>query len=162
MNTDIETKPVAQRANILVVDDDPDLLRLMQIRLTAAGYAVSTADSGERALVQASVARPQLLVTDLRMGGMDGMALFDSIHSNNPTLPVIVLTAHGTIPDAVAAVKRGVFGYLSKPFDAKRLLIEIERALTLSGDRAPAADGDDGGWREEIITRNPAMEDMLA
>jgi len=162
MNTSIETKPVAQRANILVVDDDPDLLRLMQIRLTAAGYAVSTADSGERALVQASVARPQLLVTDLRMGGMDGMALFDSIHSNNPTLPVIVLTAHGTIPDAVAAVKRGVFGYLTKPFDAKALLTEIERALTLSGDRAPVADGDDGGWRAEIITRNPAMEDMLA
>ncbi len=162
MNTSIETKPAAQRANILVVDDDPDLLRLMQIRLTAAGYAVSTAESGERALVQASVARPQLLVTDLRMGGMDGMALFESIHSHNPTLPVIVLTAHGTIPDAVAAVKRGVFGYLTKPFDAKALLTEIERALTLSGDRAPAADGDDGGWRQEIITRNPAMEDMLA
>ncbi len=162
MNTDTVTKPSAKRANILVVDDDPDLLRLMQIRLSAAGYAVSTAESGERALVQASVARPQLLVTDLRMGGMDGMALFESIHSNNPTLPVIVLTAHGTIPDAVAAVKRGVFGYLTKPFDAKALLTEIERALTLSGDRAPAADGDDGGWREEIITRNPAMEDMLA
>src|SRR6185295_7145856 len=83
-------------------------------------------------------------------------------HSNNPTLPVIVLTAHGTIPDAVAAVKRGVFGYLTKPFDAKALLTEIERALTLSGDRAPVTDGDDGGWRAEIITRNPAMEDMLA
>ena len=128
MNTDIETKLSAQRANILVVDDDPDLLRLMQIRLTAAGYAVSTAESGERALAQASVARPQLLVTDLRMGGMDGMALFESIHSHNPTLPVIVLTAHGTIPDAVAAVKRGVFGYLTKPFDAKTLLTEIGRA----------------------------------
>jgi two-component system response regulator GlrR len=162
MNTNTETKLSAQRANILVVDDDPDLLRLMQIRLTAAGYAVSTAESGERALAQASVARPQLLVTDLRMGGMDGMALFESIHSHNPTLPVIVLTAHGTIPDAVAAVKRGVFGYLTKPFDAKALLTEIERALTLSGGRASAGDGDDAGWRAEIITRNPVMEDMLA
>ena len=162
MNTSIETIPSVQRANILVVDDDPDLLRLMQIRLTAAGYAVSTAESGERALAQASVARPQLLVTDLRMGGMDGMALFEAIQAQNPTLPVIVLTAHGTIPDAVAAVKGGVFGYLTKPFDAKALLTEIERALTLSGDRAPAADGDDGGWRAEIITRNPAMEDVLA
>jgi len=162
MNTDIETKLSALRANILVVDDDPDLLRLMQIRLTAAGYAVSTAESGERALAQASVARPQLLVTDLRMGGMDGMALFESIHSHNPTLPVIVLTAHGTIPDAVAAVKRGVFGYLTKPFDAKALLTEIERALTLSGGRAQPADGDDASWRAEIITRNPVMEDMLA
>ena len=162
MNTSIETKPPAQRASILVVDDDPDLLRLMQIRLTAAGYAVTTAESAERALAQASVARPQLLVTDLRMGGMDGMALYEAIHVHNPTLPVIVLTAHGTIPDAVAAVKLGVFGYLTKPFDARALLTEIERALALSGDRAPAADGDDEGWRAEIITRNPAMEDVLA
>jgi two-component system response regulator GlrR len=160
MNT--ETMKLPQRANVLVVDDDPDLLRLMQIRLTAAGYAVTTAESGERALAQASVARPQLLVTDLRMGGMDGMALYDSIHAQNPTLPVIILTAHGTIPDAVAAVKRGVFGYLTKPFEAKALLTEIERALTLSGDRAPAEAGDDGDWRADIITRNPAMEDILA
>src|SRR5215475_13658358 len=98
MNTHAETMPLPPRANILVVDDDPDLLRLMQIRLTAAGYAVSTAESAERALAQASIARPQLLVTDLRMGGMDGMALYDSIHVHKPTLPVIILTAHGSIP----------------------------------------------------------------
>ena len=150
------------RTSILVVDDDPDLLRLMQIRLTAAGYAVTTADSAERALAQASVTRPRLLVTDLRMGGMDGMALFEAIRAENPTLPVIILTAHGTIPDAVAAVNRGVFGYLTKPFDAKALLVEVERALALSGGAASGADGEDSGWRAEIITRNPAMEDVLA
>ena len=150
------------RTSILVVDDDPDLLRLMQIRLTAAGYAVTTADSAERALAQASVTRPRLLVTDLRMGGMDGMAPFEAIRAENPTLPVIILTAHGTIPDAVAAVNRGVFGYLTKPFDAKALLIEVERALALSGGVATGADGEDHGWRAEIITRNPAMEDVLA
>ena len=150
------------RTSILVVDDDPDLLRLMQIRLTAAGYAVTTADSAERALAQASVTRPRLLVTDLRMGGMDGMALFEAIRAENPTLPVIILTVHGTIPDAVAAVNRGVFGYLTKPFDAKALLIEVERALALSGGVATGADGEDHGWRAEIITRNPAMEDVLA
>jgi two-component system response regulator GlrR len=134
----------------------------MQIRLTAAGYAVTTADSAERALAQASVTRPRLLVTDLRMGGMDGMALFEAIRAENPTLPVIILTAHGTIPDAVAAVNRGVFGYLTKPFDAKSLLIEVERALALSGGVATGAGGEDHGWRAEIITRNPAMEDVLA
>ncbi len=150
------------RTSILVVDDDPDLLRLMQIRLTAAGYAVTTADSAERALAQASVTRPRLLVTDLRMGGMDGMALFEAIRAEIPTLPVIILTAHGTIPDAVAAVNRGVFGYLTKPFDAKALLIEVERALALSGGVATGADGEDHGWRAEIITRNPSMEDVLA
>ena len=152
----------AQRASILVVDDDPDLLRLMQIRLTAAGYAVTTAESAERALAQMSVARPRLVVTDLRMGGMDGIALFEAIHAQNPTLPVIILTAHGTIPDAVSAVKRGVFGYLTKPFDAKALLTEIDRALAVGGGPAPAAGGEDAEWRAGIITRNPVMEDVLA
>jgi two-component system, NtrC family, response regulator GlrR len=147
--------------SILVVDDDPDLLRLMQIRLTAAGYAVSTADSGERALAQASVTRPQLVVTDLRMGGMDGMALFEAIRTDHPTMPVIILTAHGTIPDAVSAVQRGVFGYLTKPFEPKALLTEVERALAMSGgSRGGGETGD--AWRSEIITRNPVLEDVLA
>ena len=150
----------SQRTSILVVDDDPDLLRLMQIRLTAAGYAVSTAESGERALVQASVARPQLVVTDLRMGGMDGMALFDAIRADRPTMPVIILTAHGTIPDAVAAVQRGVFGYLTKPFDSKALLTEVERALAMAGGVRVNGDAAND-WRRDVITRNPAMEDVL-
>ncbi|HXF68096.1 MAG TPA: sigma 54-interacting transcriptional regulator [Burkholderiales bacterium] len=149
----------AQRASILVVDDDPDLLRLIEIRLTAAGHAVTTAESAERALARLAVARPQLVVTDLKMGGMDGMALYEAIRAEHPTLPVIILTAHGTIPDAVAAVKRGVFGYLTKPFDPRALLAEVERALAVAG-AAPAAQGEE--WRAEIITRNPAMEDVLA
>ena len=151
----------ASRTSILVVDDDPDLLRLMQIRLTAAGYAVSTAESGERALAQVSVARPQLVVTDLRMGGMDGMALFEAIRAGHPTLPVIMLTAHGTIPDAVSAVQRGVFGYLTKPFDPKALLAEVERALAMAGGGREGADAG-SEWRRDIITRNPAMEDVMA
>ena len=151
----------APRASILVVDDDPDLLRLMQIRLTAAGYAVSTAESAERALAQVSATRPQLVVTDLRMGGMDGMALFEAIRSGYPMMPVIILTAHGTIPDAVSAVQRGVAGYLTKPFDPKALLTEVERALATAGGRGePGASGEE--WRRDIITRNHAMEDVLA
>ncbi|RPJ46283.1 MAG: response regulator [Betaproteobacteria bacterium] len=148
-------------ARVLVVDDDPGLLRLMQLRLEAAGYGVTVADSGERALAQLAVSRPGVVVTDLQMGGMDGIALFEAIRAESPALPVIILTAHGTIPDAVAAVKGGVFGYLTKPFDAKALLVEIERALTVSG--APNVAGvDDGAWRAAIITRNPTMEEVLA
>ena len=151
------------QGSILVVDDDPDLLRLMQIRLTAAGHTVTTAESGEQALAHFAVARPQCVITDLRMGAMDGLALFDAIHAENPTLPVIVLTAHGTIPDAVAAVKRGLFGYLAKPFDARALIAEIDRALTVSGGANVAETASDElGWRKAIITRNPAMEDVLA
>ena len=151
------------RSRVLVVDDDSDLLRLVEIRLSASGYAVTTANSGERALAQISAARPHLVVTDLRMGGMDGMALFEAIRAGHPTLPVIVLTAHGTIPDAVAAVKRGVFGYLTKPFDPKGLLAEVERALAAAGGLPDTASGDTGGeWRRDLITRNAAMEDVLA
>ncbi len=149
------------KAQVLVVDDDPGLLRLMQLRLEAAGYGATLADSGERALAQLAVSRPQVVVTDLQMGGMDGITLFEAIRADNPALPVIILTAHGTIPDAVSAVKGGVFGYLTKPFDAKALLVEIERALAVSG--VPNAAGiDDGAWRAAIITRNPAMEEVLA
>ena len=152
----------AVRASVLVVDDDPDLLRLMQIRLSAAGYAVTTAESAERALAQLAVARPRVVVTDLRMSGMDGMALFEAIRQQNPALPVIILTAHGTIPEAVGAVKSGVFGYLTKPFEARALLTEIERAITLGGGAGSASTDADDSWRKEIITRNPAMEDVLA
>jgi two-component system response regulator GlrR len=75
-------------------------------------------------------------------------------------LPSIILTAHGTIPDAVAATKRGVFGYLTKPFDAQELLGEVERALAVGGGMQPQAQGDE--WRAAIITSNPVMEDILA
>ncbi|MEA3153747.1 MAG: two-component system, NtrC family, response regulator GlrR [Betaproteobacteria bacterium] len=152
----------APRPSILVVDDDPDLLRLMQIRLSAAGYAVTTAESAERALAQLAVARPRVVVTDLRMSGMDGMALFHSIQAQNAALPVIILTAHGTIPDAVAAVKGGVFGYLTKPFEARTLLTEIERAISLGGGAGDGLAEADEGWRKEILTRNPAMEEVLS
>ena len=104
---------------ILIVDDDADLLELLSIRLTAAGYKVEAVQSAEAALNYLDVSRPQLVISDMQMSGMDGMALFEHIHRNLPTLPVIILTAHGTIPDAVTAVQRGVFGYLAKPSIAR-------------------------------------------
>ena len=147
------------KARILIVDDDPDLLRLLTLRLEGADYAVDSADSAERALAKLSVAIPQLVITDLRMSGMDGMALFENIHKSNPALPVIILTAHGTIPEAVAATQRGVFGYLTKPFDSRDLLQQVEKAVALSGSRSGKADSED--WRAGIITRSLALESIL-
>ncbi|HXZ92029.1 MAG TPA: sigma 54-interacting transcriptional regulator [Burkholderiales bacterium] len=144
---------------ILLVDDDKDLLQLIAMRLSAAGYAVATADSGESALASLAVSRPQLVITDLRMHGMDGLALFDAIHRHAPSLPVVILTAHGTIPEAVAATRRGVFSFLTKPFDSKLLLDTVADALRLS---SPPAGGQGEDWRAGIITRSPAMEDLLA
>jgi two-component system response regulator GlrR len=147
-------------AKVLVVDDDADLLRLVSIRLQSAGFDVVTADSGERALAILSASTPQVVVTDLRMGGMDGMALFDQVHRSNPVLPVIILTAHGTIPDAVAATQRGVFGYLTKPFDGKDLVTQVTRAATLSAPAPIDEPADD--WKSGIVTRNPEFETVLA
>ncbi|MBI2961193.1 MAG: sigma 54-interacting transcriptional regulator [Betaproteobacteria bacterium] len=144
---------------ILIVDDDPDILKLVSMRLAAAGHSVRAVDSAEKALAAMAVSRPQLVITDLKMGGKDGLTLFDEIHEQAPTLPVIILTAHGTIPDAVAATKRGVFGFLPKPFDGKLLLEQVEQALRLSGAAAPPATGED--WRRDIVTHSPKMEDLL-
>jgi len=114
---------------VMLVDDDRDLLRLLSIRLTAAGYDVRSMTSGEEALAQLEQNNPDVIVTDLQMGGMDGMTLFDRVHASRPTLPVLVLTAHGTIPDAFNAANRGVFSYLTKPFNSHVLLSHLERAV---------------------------------
>src|SRR6266853_1049912 len=143
---------------ILLVDDDPDILRLMSLRLGSAGYRVQAVDSGEKALAALAASRPELVITDLKMGGIDGLALFDEIRKQAPVLPVIILTAHGTIPDAVAATRRGVFGFQSKPFDGKHLLEQVEQALRLSGAARGAGDED---WRREFVTQSPKMENVL-
>jgi two-component system response regulator GlrR len=146
------------QGKILLVDDDPDLLRLLAIRLKSAGYEVAAAESAEKALAAIAVSVPQLVITDLRMSGMDGMALFDVVKRDHPALPVIILTAHGTIPDAVAATQRGVFGYLTKPYESASLLEQVAAALKLSGSMASEGDVE---WRSEIITRSRIMEDVL-
>ncbi|GBL46601.1 putative sensory histidine kinase YfhA [Sulfuriferula multivorans] len=152
---------IESKLKILVVDDDADLLELLSIRLTAAGYEVETVQNAEAALNRLDVSRPQLVITDMQMGGMDGMALFEHIHRTTPTLPVIILTAHGTIPDAVAAAQRGVFGYLAKPFDSKTLLAQIAQALRISPGITPQIETPQALWRAGIITQSAAMEDLL-
>ncbi len=152
----------AAPSRILLVDDDPDLLRLVSLRLKTAGYEVTAVESGEKALASLAVSRPQLVITDMRMSGMDGMALFDAVHRENPTLPVIILTAHGNIPDAVEATHKGVFGYIPKPYDARTLLDQVDKAIRLGGPTHGEANAPQEAWREGIITRNQRMEDLLA
>jgi len=147
-----------ENPRVLLVDDDKDLLQLIAMRLSAAGYAVTAVESGEAALAALAVSRPQAVVTDLRMQGMDGMALFDAIHRDSPSLPVVILTAHGTIPEAVSATRRGVFSFLTKPFEPKVLLDTVAAALRLSS----VPSGNVENWRVEIITRSSAMEDLLS
>ena len=151
-----DTKP-----KILIVDDDTDLLELLAIRLTAAGYKTETVQSAEAALNHLAVSRPQLVISDMQMSGMDGMTLFEHIHRTLPTLPVIILTAHGTIPDAVTAVQRGVFGYLAKPFDSKTLLANISQALRFVPVASSQNEASRADWRRSIITQSAVMENLL-
>ena len=148
-----------KKPQILLVDDDAGLRKLITLRLEANGFRVEAVDSGEAALGQLAVARPDAVLTDMQMGGMDGMALFNAIHARDPALPVIVLTAHGTIPDAVAATQRGLFGYLTKPYDAPTLIDLLKRATRLAGS---SPDAIDNSWRGEIVTASPVMDILLA
>lgn len=145
---------------VLLVDDDADLLHLLGLRLEAAGYLVDKAASAEAALSALAVRRADVLLTDWRLPGMDGMALFEQVKRSYPSLPVIILTAHGTVPDAVEAVSRGVFGYLVKPFDSAALLSKVSQALQLS---APALSHDEqDAWRAEVVSCSPLMDELLA
>lgn len=151
-------------ARILIVDDDPALLRLLSLRLREEGHEVLDAASGEAALARLDQELPHLLITDLRMGGMDGLELFEAVHRRHPLLPVLMLTAHGTIPDAVKALQKGVFGYIPKPFEARELMNEVARALAASqalGADMPGAEPGEA-WREAILTRSPRMQQLLA
>jgi len=156
-------------AHVLVVDDDEDILRLLAMRLQARGFRVTAASSAEEALARIAVDPPRVVVSDVRLPGRDGLALFEEIRTTRPTLPVILLTAHGSIPDAVDATSRGVFGYLTKPFDSQILLEKIDLALQLSAPELPvAAAGTAAGnaradeWLAGIVFRSTQMAELLA
>lgn len=142
-------------AHLLLVDDDPGLLKLLGMRLVTEGYSVVTAESGQEGLKVLSREKIDLVISDLRMDEMDGLQLFTEIQKQQPGMPVIILTAHGSIPDAVAATQQGVFSFLTKPVDKDALYKAIDSALE------HAAPSGDDGWRESIVTRSPVMLRLL-
>ena len=146
---------IRKPAHLLLVDDDPGLLKLLGMRLVSEGYSVVTAESGPEALRVLTRERVDLVVSDLRMDEMDGLQLFAEIQKAQPGMPVIILTAHGSIPDAVAATQQGVFSFLTKPVDKDALYKAIDDALEQS---SPATDE---RWRQAIVTRSPQMLRLL-
>lgn len=140
---------------ILLVDDDENLLRLMTIRLQGEGYQVSTAEGGKEALKLLNTQTFDVVLSDLRMPGLDGLSLFEEIVALRRDVPVILMTAHGTIQDAVEATQRGVFGFLTKPIDHEALREQLVKAIS---QRKGAQTG---AWSEQIITRSMQMEQLL-
>lgn len=143
---------------LLLVDDDANQLKLMSIRLEAEGFSVHTVESAELAL-QALRNHPfDLVITDLRMNGASGLDLFEQIRHFYPGLPVVIMSAQGTIPEAVSATQMGVFEFLTKPIDKNVLLSTIRAALKRSGSTQSEVSEE---WREHIVSRSPLIERIL-
>jgi two-component system response regulator GlrR len=149
------------KATLLLVDDEADLLRLWGIRLESSGFTVITAQSGEEAIATFTATKPDVVITDLRMPGIDGMALYEAIRQHNKSVPVIIITAHGSIPEAVEATRQGVFSFLTKPIDGASLIREVEKAVEFSGGGAAGRDTWED-WRKDIICQSPIMEELLS
>lgn len=161
MNPASEIRVTPSSAHVLIIDDDRDLLRLLTMRLQAWGLRVATAASAEEGLARIAVEPPQLVLSDIRLPGKDGLGLFEEIRATRPALPVILLTAHGTIPDAVQAMSRGVFSYLTKPFDNKVLFEKIQQALQISPPSSGHEAGQGESWRAGVIYRSSRMAELM-
>jgi signal transduction histidine kinase len=117
------------RRNILVVDDDATIVEVLEMRLTSMGYEVTATADPQAAVLAVEQTRFDVALIDLRMEPTDGIALMEAVHTRQPRLPVLIMTAHGTIETAVDAVQRGAFDYLTKPFLRDELRAKIARAL---------------------------------
>ncbi|MEZ5503651.1 MAG: sigma 54-interacting transcriptional regulator [Halioglobus sp.] len=143
---------------LLLVDDDASLLKLMAIRLEAEGFEVHTVESAELAVQTLRNTPADLVITDLRMDGASGLELFEQIQHFYPGLPVIIMSAQGTIPEAVSATQMGVFEFLTKPVDKTVLLSTVRAALQRSGSTQAEIFEE---WREHIVSRSPLIERIL-
>ena len=154
-----------EQERILVVDDDEGLLHLLRMRLSALGFSVTPCTGGRDALTAARQETFDIAITDLRLRAEDGLALAEELMQIQPGLPVIILTAHGSIPNAVEAMQRGAFGYLTKPFDDKELKATLDKALiqlrmTREIQRLKSLVKELYGL-ENVIARSPAMQRLF-
>ncbi|WP_375770893.1 sigma-54 dependent transcriptional regulator [Archangium gephyra] len=117
------------KGNVLLVDDDPAVAKVLGALLGQAGLTVHTASNGQEALVQLGRKPIDVVVSDVRMPGMGGMELLAEVGRSWPDVPVILLTAHGTVPLAVEAMKAGAADFALKPFDREEILFSIRKAL---------------------------------
>src|SRR5216684_5794345 len=151
-----ESKQRVRKARILVVDNDLESRRFLNARLAGGRYRVDTVDNSQAALDACVRSRPNLVISELRLDPMDGLALLKELKSCWPALTVIIVTAHPTIAEAVRATQCGAFGFLVKPIEREELLGQVERALAAS--TFALAEGD---WRSDIVTRSQLMEERL-
>jgi two-component system, NtrC family, response regulator GlrR len=145
-----------RKPRILLVDNDSESRRFMSVRLATADYIVESADGATAALEFCVRSRPNLVITDLHLNDMDGLALLKELKSRWPALTVVIVTAHGTIAQAVQATQCGAFGFLVKPVEKAELLGQVQRAIAASTFALVKGD-----WRADIVSRSQLMEDRL-
>src|SRR5262245_57691630 len=154
---------MGSKRTVLLVDDDPAVSKVLSALLDQEGIQTAEVRSGGEALEWLERRPADVVLTDLRMPGIDGMQLLGRINSRWPEIPVIVLTAHGTVPLAVEAMKRGATEFLQKPFERDEVVFVVKRALASASalaERAPRG-GDDAG-NKGIVGDSPAMRDLMA
>jgi len=149
------------KPKILVIDDDSSLRRVLEYNLQQEGYQVVTAASGEEGLDTFAKEHPALVVTDMKMPGMDGLQVLKTIKGKSPQTLVIVITAFGTVDLAVAAMKQGAYDYITKPFNRDELRLIVAKALQFTGmaaenQRLKSALSDRADFRT-IVGSSPAM-----
>lgn len=148
------------KQKILVVDDDPNVLEVLNARLTSAGFTVIKADGAEKALEFIQTHQVDFIISDMKMPNMGGMDLFSEVRAINPSLPVLFLTAYGTIPDAVRAVKAGAVDYLAKPFDGRELVKKLKDIIAETSRSSHAKDKPSKDNAFSMITKSPVMKDL--
>jgi two-component system response regulator GlrR len=151
--------------NILVVDDDQNILKVIKMRLEASGYTVVTAAQAETAIGKAQEEIFNLALVDFKLPGKDGLYLMEELRRLNPGLPVIILTAYGTIDNAVTAMKKGAYNYMTKPFKHEELLGKIKNCLAYGGgcrvQRRPARGDRERNNFKNIIGKSQKIKEVL-
>lgn len=148
------------KQKILVVNSDVDKLKKLRQLLESNGYLISFVKNGNKALAQIAINRPALVISDLQLQDIDSLSLFDAIQNADSTLPMIILTACGSIPQAVAATQRGIFDFLVEPIDDAFILDSVKRAIS-TNTQSDVSASNDNAWREGIFTRSTQMENLI-
>ena len=151
---------MASERTVLVVDDEANLRKVLSAHLRREGFAVVTAENGVEALDLMEHQPVDVVLTDLRMAPMDGLALLERVQHRHPGRPVVMLTAHGTVDTAVNAMKLGAFDYLTKPFDKDELRVVIRKAAAAAQLQSSEPEPEDSG-RFGMIGKSAPLENVF-
>ena len=148
-------------SEIWIAEDDRSLRWVMEKALTRAGLDVRSFETGDDLLAALRTSQPEIIISDIRMPGIDGLDLLRQIHATKPAIPVIITTAHSDLDSAVAAYQGGAFEYLPKPFDLDELVEVARRGVSFAREQKPEMAAQELEPAQEIIGEAPAMQEVF-